>query len=418
MEISNYDIVRIVNSIDAKKEEIEEFTLNCIKQLSENPPGDESKIADLFIRKAKEWKLEDPEIWMKKENRPNLFFNINGKGNGKTLILNGHMDTKPIGDIAEWRIIDPCKPQIIDGKIYGRGSTDMKGALVGMLAAANAIVEDGLNFKGKLVLSFTADEEAGSTYGAKYISERGFDADAIIVGEPSGVEKDFDTIGLACRGALLGKIVVYGTQMHSSLSDKGGCINASIKMAEVLVEFSKNLKNNLNYKNHYLYPNGPTINPGVTIDGGVFYGVVPGIASFGFDLRTIPGMEFKQVVGDINKFLNKLMAKDKDLKAELVLEGPKISPWVAPAEISQHHPVVESCIKATEAILNFKPEKVGVPFGTDSCFIVDKLKIPTISSFGPGYIKLAHGPDEYVDIKAIIDSAKIYAIAALIFLNY
>jgi len=417
MGISNDDIVRIANTIDGKKEEIRNFALNCIKQSSENPPGDESKIADLLIRKAKEWKLEDSEIWMKKENRPNLFFNINGKEKGKTLILNGHMDTKPIGDTAEWKIIDPHKPQIINGKLYGRGSTDMKGALVGMLAAANAIVENGLDFNGKLVLSFTADEEAGSTYGVKYIIERGFDADAIIVGEPSGVEKDFDTIGLACRGALLGKIVVHGTQMHSSLSDKGGCINASVKMAEVMVEFSKNLKNNLNYKDHYLYPNGPTINPGVTIDGGVFYGVVPGVASFGFDLRTIPGMEFKQIVDDINKFLNKLMAKDKDLKAELVLEGLNIPSWAPTAEIDQNHPVVKSCIKAAEAILNFKPEKAGVPFVADSCYIVDKLKIPTISSFGPGYIKLAHGPDEYVDIKAIIDSAKIYAIAALSFLN-
>ena len=69
-------------------------------------------------------------------------------------------------------------------------------------------------------------------------------------------------------------------------------------------------------------------------------------------------------------------------------------------------------------VIGFNPKQVGVPFGTDASFIVDKLGIPTISSFGPGYIKLAHGPDEYVNIQAIIDSAKIYALTAVNYLNF
>lgn len=416
--MGNEIINKIENLIEAKKEEIINFALSCVKQLSENPPGDETAVANLMIKKAAEWGLREPKIWAEKKNRPNLLFSIKGRGKGKVLILLGHMDTKPIGDVSKWGVIDPYKPKIVGDKLYGRGSTDMKGAIVGMLAAAYAILHSKILLNGELILAFTADEEAGSTYGARYLVKKRLKADAIIIGEPSGEVKNFDTIGLAGRGVLLGKIVTKGTQMHSSLSDKGGCINASIKMAEVMVEFAKNLKKNLHYKPHYLYPDGPTISPGVTLNGGVFYGVIPGTASFGFDLRVIPGMTFQTLLEDIEVFLDKLMKKDKDLKVELILEGPKIAPWIPPVEISKDNPVVNCCINATKSVIGFNPKQVGVPFGTDASFIVDKLGIPTISSFGPGYIKLAHGPDEYVNVQAIIDSAKIYALTAVNYLNF
>jgi acetylornithine deacetylase len=293
----------------------------------------------------------------------------------------------------------------------------MKGGVVGMLAAAGALKECEIQLEGDLGMLFTADEEGGCAYGAKFISEKGIEADAIILGEPSGENKDFDSIGLASRGVLLGKIILHGTQMHSSISDRGGCVNASVKMAKVLLEFADNLKKYLRFKPHKLYPLGPTINPGVTLEGGVFYGVIPGQAGFGFDLRVIPGMEFDVLEADIKRFLKDLKEKDRDIDAELVLEKPPLDAWIPPAEIDEKHPVVKDCISSAEKVLGYKPRKVGEPFGTEASFYVNELGIPTIPSFGPGYIKLAHGPDEYVETKAIIDAAKIYALIALKFLK-
>jgi acetylornithine deacetylase len=408
---------KVCDFIDSIREEIINFTLVCINQSSETPPGDETAIAELIKKKAMAWGLGKPQVFAKKQNRPNILFSLKGTSRGKKLILSGHLDTKPLGDSKNWKIIDPAKPAIINKRLYGRGSTDMKGALVGMLAAAYAIRSIKLHFNGDLALLFTADEEGGCAYGAKYLAEIGFDADAIVLGEPSGEERNFDTIGIASRGVLLGKIIVQGTQMHSSISDRGGCINASVKMAKVLTEFAQNLKNNLRFDPHKLYPLGPTINPGVILEGGIFYGVIPGLAGFGFDIRVIPGMKFEILKEDIENFLKKLKKTDKELDAELVLEKPPLDAWIPSAEIEEDHPVVKSCITSAKNILGYEPQKVGEPFGTESSFYVNRLNIPTISSFGPGFIKLAHGPDEYVDLEAIIDSAKIYALAALDFLK-
>ena len=290
IDFQNKKICDFINKIS---DEVTDFTLKCVKQSSETPPGDETAIAEIVSSKAKKWGFSEPSIFTKKNNRPNLLFNLNGLNDGKKLIYSGHLDTKPIGNTKDWKAIDPSKPAIIGKRLYGRGSTDMKGGLVAMLAAAYAIKSCNIPFNGEIGMLFTADEEGGCAYGAKYLVEVGLKADAIIIGEPSGEELNFDTIGLASRGVLLGKVLIHGTQMHSSISDRGGCINASIKMAQVMVEFAKNLKNNLSYKPHKLYPLGPTINPGVTLEGGVFYGVIPGEASFGFDIELSLGWTLK-----------------------------------------------------------------------------------------------------------------------------
>ncbi len=407
----------ISDIIDSKSEEIIDFALKCVEIPSETPPGDESLMADFIIKESKSWLLDSPEIIIKKEKRPNLIFNIKGLKKGKRLIFCGHMDTKPLGDVLSWKSIDPNKPQIKQGKLYGRGSTDMKGALAGMLLAAYAIKLSKIPFNGELSLLFTADEEGGSNFGAKYIAKAGLRADAIVIGEPSGEDKNFSSISLACRGALAGKIVVHGTQMHSSISDRGGCINPSIEMAKVILEFATNLKKKLHYNDHKLYPLGPTINPGVLLDGGVFYGVIPKTVSFGFDIRVLPGMTFEKLKNDIEEFLIYLERKNRDLNAELVFEKPPMIVWTPPSEISEHHPIVESCISSTKRILGYEPKKVGAPFTTDAGFFDSFSNIATISSFGPGYIKLAHGPDEYIEVQSIVDSAKIYALTALDFLN-
>ena len=408
---------KICNFIDNIRNEIIDFTVDCVKQSSETPPGDETAVATLIKKKAFSWGLGNPRIFAKKPNRPNILFSFKSIAAGKKLILSGHLDTKPLGDPENWKVIDPLKPTIINDRLYGRGSTDMKGAVVGMIAAAYAINAMKLPFNGELSLLFTADEEGGCAYGAKYLAEVGFDADAIILGEPSGENSNFDTIGIASRGVLLGKIIVHGTQMHSSISDRAGCINASIKMAKVLTEFAQNLKSSIRFNPHKLYPSGPTINPGVILEGGIFYGVIPGLAGFGFDIRAIPGMKFDTLKEDIENFLKKLKNEDNELDAELVLEKPPLDAWIPPAEIEEGHPVVRSCNDAVKNILGFEPKKVGEPFTTESSFYVNRLNIPTISSFGPGFISLAHGPDEYIDLEAIVNSAKIYALAALDYLN-
>jgi len=405
----------ISRAVEGMRDEIIDFTMTLVRELSETPPGDERGVCRLLTGKAAEWGLPAPEVISSREERPNLLFTVRGNHEGRTLVLSGHTDTKPVGDASPW-IIDPYEPEIIDGRMYGRGTTDMKGAIVAMLAAAHVLGTCGVDLHGDLMLAFTADEEGGSAYGARLLTERGLKADAVVIGEPSGTDSSFDTIHIACRGASLGQIEVRGTQMHSSLSDRGGCINASVKMAKVLTAFADHLKENIRFTPHELYPLGPTVNPGVTLSGGIFYGVVPGEASFGFDIRVIPGMTHKGLVEDIEAFLAKLRKEDPELRVEYVPERPPLN-WLGAVEIERDHPVVGACRDAVKTVMDIDPLIEGAPFGTDGVYFKGYLGIPTIPSFGPGLIKLAHGPNEYVGVDDLVNSVKIFAIAAADYLS-
>lgn len=414
--MSSDSTARINAEIEAKRKEIIDFAKHMVEQLSENPPGNELAVSELIQEKTSEWGLPEPEIWGIKDTRPNLLYTVKGKRDGRTLLMNGHIDTKPIGDLSAWET-DPYTPSISCGRLYGRGSCDMKGSVAAMLAAAHVLDSCGLLRCGNLMLALTADEEAGSIYGVKALVEkRGVHADAVIIGEPSGTEKGFDTIHIACRGVLLGKVEIRGTQMHSSLSEQEGCINASVKMAEVLSEFAKNLKKHLRFEPHYLYPDGPTVNPGVTLSGGVYYGVIPGRASFGFDIRVIPGMTKEQVKEDVVVFLEELKQKDSGLHAEVVFEEPPMD-WAPAAEIGRDHPLVTACVDAVNEVVGKRPAVEGALFTTDAISFSGTLGIPSIPSFGPGLIKLAHAPDEYIEIEEILQAAKIYAVTAAAYLN-
>jgi len=406
---------QILDFIDSKQNEILELSIDLIKTLSQNPPGDESKVVDKIMEKACEWNFPDPEIIEKKKKRPNLIYDIKKGSTGKRLVFNAHTDTKPIGNTDKWNI-DPLKPEIINGRLYGRGSADMKGAIASIMGAVYSILSSDINLHGILTMIFSADEEAGSVFGAKVLVEQGLKADAIIITEPSGQIDDFDSLSLACRGALLGKVKVYGTQLHSSISYKPGCINAVVKMAEVLIAFHEKLKKKLTYKDHYLYPDGPTVNAGLMVEGGIFYGVIPPEASFSFDIRTIPGMDNKTLISDINDFLNGMMKKDKDLKAELILEEPPLDNLL-PAEINVDHAIIDASLKAAENVTGQKPRLIGVPFSTDAIYLANQLHISTVPSFGPGLISLAHKENEYINIDAIIQGAKIFALTAIDYLR-
>jgi len=409
---------QIIETIDSKSKEIIDFALDLVKIPSETPPGNEKAVASLIMEKAKIWGLPEPEILCEKPDRPNLIYKIKGKSSKKVLILNGHIDTKPIGEADKWKRINPYKPEIIDDKLYGRGSTDMKGGVAGIIAAAMAILKCKASLGGNLMLVLTSDEEGGCMYGANVIIKKGLKGNAMIIAEPSGIDRDFDNLGLACRGVAAGKIVVHGTQMHSSLSDNGYCVNASVKMAKVLIEFSENLKKYLHYDPHHLYPNGPTVTVG-TLNEDIYFPVtvVPGIASFIFDIRIIPGMKAEDIKKDVENFLKALKEKDKDLQVEVIWKKP-LELWTLPVEISPDNPLVSSCVKTTEEIIGIKPNLMGVPFSTDGCYFGNKLKIEVIPSFGPGFIRIAHGPDEFVNVKAILDAAKIFAISSIRYLNF
>lgn len=404
---------RILAYLQTQSDALLEFTSKLIAAPSPNPPGDERAVTDLVVEHLHKLGLPEIEVVGKSDTRPNVLCRLSGRESGSTLILNAHTDTKPVGEAVEEWESDPFTPTIRDGKLYGLGSTDMKAAVAAIVYAAAALRQVEAPMVGDLLLVLSADEEGGSNYGVKYLTqELGLRGDAAIVCEPSGIDKPWELLTLVARGICCFKVRIRGTQMHSSLSDTMPSVNASIKMAEVLTRMAKELT--IRAPDHPLCPNGITLNLGVQVTGGVHYGVYPGYAEFASDLRTIPGLTLESVKQDLEAFLNQLQEVDPDLDVTLEFEPPPLG-WIPPVEISPKEPVVEASQEAARIVLGKDLQMAAYPATTDGTHFA-QVGIPAIPAFGPGLLPLAHSANEYVPVDSILQAAKIYALIALRFL--
>lgn len=373
---------------------------------SVNPPGDERAVAAVVRERLASLGIADAEERGPAPERPSLLARVGGAAPGRTLILCGHLDTKPPGDLDAWRT-DPWDPVVEDGELYGLGSGDMKGAVAAMIEAAGALQAVGLP-AGCLVLALVADEEAGSALGARWLAEQGLlRADAAVIGEPGGVVREWEAIDLISRGAALFKVRVRGTQMHSSLSDRLPAVNATVVMARLAERMHRTLRGALTFEPHPLCPLGPTVNVGVTARAGIFYGVYPGEAELACDIRTLPGMTRESIEADLQAFLDRAAADDPELDAELVIDF-----FIPATEISPNEPVVHALQDAAARVLDAPPELAAFPGATDAAHLQGTAGIPTVASFGPGFLQRAHSPNESVSVRGILEAARIYALAA------
>lgn len=404
----------ILNWIDEHRRDLVALAAELVRTPSPNLPGDERAVVQVILGHLERLGLGGAEIAAKEPHRPNVIFRLPGARPGRTLMLCGHSDTKPVGDASRWKT-DPLQPVFCDGKLYGLGSTDMKGAVAAMIYATAALKQCEIDLAGHLLLVINADEERSMKYGSEFLATQyGIQADAALLGEPSGIDgPEFEFLHLLSRGISCFKIRVFGTQMHSSLSDRLPAINANIKLAEVLTRLHRELR--LTFSPHPLCP-APTVNLGVKLEGGVGYGVFPGVAEFQTDIRTLPGMTRQQLEADVEACLTAMRRDDPDLHVELEFEESPLG-WTPPTEVPADHPLVQALLLAAEQVLGRRPKLSAFPGGTDASKFQALAGIPTIPSFGPGWLNLAHGPNECVGVEAIVQAAKMYALAARTYLS-
>ncbi len=401
----------VTTYLDARAADVLEFARDLIRTPSPNPPGDERAVADAVTTRLRELGVDHVERVGAAEERPNLIVRVPGSSPGPRLMLSGHLDTKPAGDLTAWET-DPWDPVVDDGRLIGLGSGDMKAAVAAMVYALGAVAHAG-DFPGELVAVFTADEEAGSVLGSKWMAEQGLlDADAAIIGEPSGIEREWESIHLVSRGAALFKVKLTGTQMHSSISDRIRGINATLKMAELMLRMDRDLKSYLTFEPHPLCPTGPTINVGVMAEAGVFYGVYPGNAEFACDVRTLPGMTEEQMQADIGRFLADAMADDPEIRAVLAWEI-----MVPATEIPAGEPIIEVLQQAGREVLGTAPKLDAFPGATDAPHFQLTAGIPCVAAFGPGMLPRAHSPNEHMAAASVAQAAMIYGLAATRYLE-
>lgn len=393
-----------------KTDELIRFTQDLVRIKSvydPNKKGANEEAAAVFI--ADYLREEGFEVHFETvvPGRPNVIAFLRGKAPGKTLLFEGHTDVVTAGDINAWEY-DPFGAEIIGGKIYGRGTCDTKGNLAAAIFAAKAIKDSGEAFKGNILLCIPCDEE-GMMIGIKDFIKRGWadNVNAAVICEP-----EENNICIYQKGAMRAEIRIYGKQSHGAMPLTG--INPNWRLGKIICELEKLEQAEKDRIGCHEYLKWPSITPTIIaspVKGEAQINVVPGEAYMALDIRTIPGQdhkELRQMILDIFKRLG-----DEDPKFDATLRIIEERPWTS---TPKDEPISKAVYKAVKAVTGKEPVWKGVPGATDGTFLQSLKKIPVIV-IGAGNTYLPHHIDEYIEIPELIETAKIYTLISMYYLN-
>ncbi|MBC6460615.1 M20 family metallopeptidase [Actinomadura sp. HBU206391] len=375
-----------------------------IRVPSPNPPGDERAVAERATELAVAAGLPSPKVLSRSAERPNLLFDVGFGAGGRHLVFCGHLDTKPIGD-ATWAA-DPLGAEIDGDRLYGLGSADMKGALAAMIVAVARLVRDGVPRAGRVSLLFTADEEDGAHYGAQFLAETlDLRADAVLIGEPGGLDDDYDQLHLGSRGIARLRATAYARQGHSSLSGRPGTRNAGVDAARAAVALADRLAPREPADPHGLVGWNATVNTGLAFRGGVGYGVLPDRMGVDTEVRLLPGMGREDVREPAAELLAELArATGADLRLEFDEQG------FLPGTVADPAGALPSAVRrAAERVLGRVPPDAMFPGTTDASWLQPAWNVPVLPAFGPGLLRRCHGADEWVSVTALRQAVELYA---------
>lgn len=379
-----------------------------IRTPSPNPGGDESAVADLVTDVLVQHGLPRPTVIAKDPSRPNLLSTVHFGDGGSHLVLSGHLDTKPVGD-GVWTA-DPYGAEVDGDRLFGLGSGDMKAAIAAMIAAASRLIRSDLNV-GTLSLLFTADEEDGAMYGAHHVASTWpLSADGVVIGEPGGVEDDYDRLHLVSRGIARMHVTASADQGHSSLTDELGRRNAGVDLARAVVAVADALRVDVPDNVHALSGWHATVNSGLRYRGGVGYGVLPGRMSADTEVRLLPGMSQESLRESVEDVLAQASA-DCGAVLGLDFDDPP-NGWLPPAAVSPADPLAEAARAACRTVFGREAPDSVFPGTTDATWFDALAGIPTLPALGPGLLRRAHAADEWVSVTAVEQAVELYAVLA------
>lgn len=325
---------------------------------------------------------------------------------GPTLILNGHMDVVPAGDVAQWHAGAPFSGELRDGKVFGRGACDMKGGLVCNLYALRAIQAAGLRLRGRVLLQSVVGEEDGGL-GTFATLLRGHRGDAAIIPEPTDLQ-----IIPACAGALTFRLRFTGRSTHASVRDEG--VSTLEKFWPVWQELEA-LEARRNRDADALmarfrrpYP----LSIGV-VRAGEWPSSVPDQLVAEGRLGVALGESSAAARRALEEAVARACARDEWLRrhpVQIEWFGGQFASGSIPAE----HPLVALVQAAHAGHAATVPAVHGAPYGSDLRLMVGLGQIPTLH-YGPGHVRHAHAPDEYVPVSDLETVARTLVLCILRF---
>ena len=331
-------------------------------------------------------------------DRPMVVGCLAGAGGGRSLILQGHMDVVSAEPRAAWAH-DPWGGEQVDGKVYGRGSADMKGGLVAALSAVEALVASGIRPRGDVLIQSVIDEEAYSN-GALACALRGYRADAAIVGEPTGME-----VIAAHAGVSHFRITVEGRSAHPAHKTEGVCaIEKSMLVYRALMDLEADRRARVR---HPLFPNGSPVEIVVgTMHAGSWRSSVAGEAVLETRLGFAPGETIEQVQAELVERLRVVSHADPWLRNHPL--GLERIGYTASADLPIEHPFVGVVRGVARAGGLGEIELQGHGAGNDMQSLIHHAQTPAIV-WGPGASDAAHVANEFVELADVERATRLYA---------
>lgn len=382
---------------EQRQQEVIELCQNLIQAQSYS--GEEQEVAN----RIKEYCLANGFDDVTIDKYGNVIGCIKGNRPGKKVLFDGHIDTVPVSDPSKWTH-DPFKGDIVDGKIYGRGTSDMKGADAAFIAAANFFAKDlNKDFAGEIYIAGVVQEECFEGVAAREISKN-VQPDYVIIGEASQLNVK---IGQRGRGEIV--VETFGKPAHSANPEKG--INAVYKMAKV-IEAIKQL----------VPTEHPVLGKGILeltdIKSAPYPGasVVPEYCRATYDRRLLVGETKESVIKPIQDLLDELMAQDPELQVKVsyalgkevcytgnVIESERFFPGWLYDENEDFVQAVYNELKSE----GFTPSITQYNFCTNGSHYAGEAGIKTLG-IGPSLENLAHTVDEYIEIDQLVKVCECY----------
>ena len=369
------------------------LTQDLVRIPTQNPPGNEKGCAEYIHSTLNQWGVETKMISEPFPHRPQIMATVNGREPGPTLILNGHIDVVPEGSRSHWKY-DPYGGVVEEGRIYGRGSSDMKGGLAAMMILAKVLHEKGLP-RGKVIFQFAIGEETGDPGTKHLLSILGNKGDFGIVLEPTSLR-----VGTAEKGLAWFRITWGGKPAHASVAEQGiNPIEKAVKFGRRLMEHDQKLRT-------YLHPLLGTPKCTMTmINGGTKENVIPESCSLIIDRRFNPEETPDRVESELRNILEELTREDPDFKYQIERRMVYES-----AEIPVDSLIANVLRKYAAQISGISKEPFGTMYSTDVRNFINDAKIPAVT-FGPGDVHQAHTFNESIEIQQIVDCVRILLLA-------
>lgn len=398
MSYKNSEYLNCTKLLDEK--EIVDFLAELIKTKSYPPEFNEKDVAVVVAKKLKEYDIEStidelPDL----DGIGRVNFNSHiGNQERPNLVYSGHFDT--VAAVAEDWDYDPFSAEIVDGRMYGRGTADMKAGVASMVMAMCLLKKAGIELNGKLSFAGTAGEEVGCQGSKEYYKKYGNKhIDAMVVSEASN-QKLF----LAEKGAFWLKFTSYGKAAHPSVAWEG--INALSSMLKFVNAF-----NNYEFevKDNELL-GGPTLNV-TTMHSGTITNALPTVCEATADIRTLPGISHDKILEYVEQIITELEEEDEDFKLEyeVINDFP-------PIETDKDNEFAKIAFETHEQVLGKPATPSGAFYFTDAVEIIKDDDIPLII-YGPGNPTMNHKANESIDLKEVIDATKYYIGLAINYLD-